>query len=959
MTELNPSQKKISDTLEGMLVVDAGPGTGKTHTIVERFINILRKEDVDPKDVLLLTFTKNAASEMEERVRAKMSATEISDSSKFIQTGTFDSFCFSVVMESPESISRFFRMEETLSRGASTVENETLNRRYFADLFDNFMLKHSDDYGDQSAISSRRVGDIYELINKLMSRGVFPLRKGWFGGNDGKILIGEPDVLYRMLIDKREDSTTSGINILSRSLTDSKKIDISEHSELSEIDRNAPIPEHLIEKASMEDRSDLMNLVHDVYYEYIRSSITDDRLTFGLVSMFAFVVLYTDSGARERMSSRYVIIDEFQDTNENQLMISLMLLKEPNLCVVGDWKQGIYGFRYADVGNILDFGNKVHRLVGILNDDIERIPFEIPEITILPLDVNYRSSQAIIDASFNSLYAEAVENDTLDKSALDRNIVRITAGREDIGTDTKVEFVRSLSREEEIHEVIRRIERYVKSGEYTIHDGDASRPPHYGDIAILCRNTSMCRRIFEAAAESGIPAYLQGDMEIMSTREGKLALAWLKYINNPKDDRGLNTILVDLGYPLNEIRSMKDDVPQEISELGKSLSRKRRRITDLLATVFSFYGMENDITQTIISVISSSHRNSLLTISDVISIIETDIEKKTTYPVDNALDRSAVTIQTMHKSKGLEYPVVILAGIDSGLMPARGRDNGKYSLDDICGLRCGEEVLRYGDDYRRISDSWKKILIDNIRTRNYDEERRIMFVAMSRAEQYLMLICNEPSKFFTHLVTGETQMGGRERVTNHFGTNSQTLIPRPQIGELPRRRMNVGVHDIMRSIDELRLDETTDEFSGKGKEYGTMIHELAHRLVLGAPVDESYPEVEVLKGVIESVSDADLILPEIECSLPFNDVGVTLRGIIDLLVVYPDRVVVHDYKTDSERRYEEEYKLQLSVYAHAASGFYRKPAQCIIDYVSRGESIDFEPLDISIIAERVRTYIDL
>ena len=84
-----------------------------------------------------------------------------------------------------------------------------------------------------------------------------------------------------------------------------------------------------------------------------------------------------------------------------------------------------------------------------------------------------------------------------------------------------------------------------------------------------------------------------------------------------------------------------------------------------------------------------------------------------------------------------------------------------------------------------------------------------------------------------------------------------------------------------------------------------------------------------------------------------------MKGIIDLLVVYPDRIEIHDYKTDVITSYEEEYRIQLSVYAHAASEYYGKRAKCIIDYVSLDRSVEFDPKPKDEIAERIREYIDL
>ncbi|MCL1979200.1 MAG: UvrD-helicase domain-containing protein, partial [Methanomassiliicoccaceae archaeon] len=462
MSDLNPSQKAIAEDLEGMIVVDAGPGTGKTHTIVERFLNILRIEDVDTKDVLLLTFTKNAASEMEERIRGSMSMAgkEFSTASKFIQTSTFDSFCYSVVMESPEAVSRFFRMEEMLTRGASLVDVETLNLEYFRDFFDRFISSRPEEYGIRGVIASQNVPELYGIINRLMSRGILPLRKGWFGGDDGKALNGDPEKVRMILSAMNEKASPTGIHDLADTLCE--KQPTNRPFACLGISRMEPLPDEMIRDAAYEDRSSLLALIHDAYYEYIRSCVNDDRLTYGLVASFAFIVLYSDKSVRERMGVKYLMIDEFQDTNENQLMIALMLLKKPNLCVVGDWKQGIYGFRYVSIDNITHFRERAVMLRGRLNDDAVRVPFQIPEeVKRMSLNMNYRSSQLIIDAAYESLYIPATKNDDVKKEELDGNITRISAQRDDIGSDTRIEFVSAGSREEEAKEVVRTIRGYL------------------------------------------------------------------------------------------------------------------------------------------------------------------------------------------------------------------------------------------------------------------------------------------------------------------------------------------------------------------------------------------------------------------------------------------------------------------------------------------------------------------
>ncbi|MBP6021166.1 MAG: UvrD-helicase domain-containing protein [Candidatus Methanomethylophilaceae archaeon] len=960
MTDLNDSQKKIAlENLEGMVVVDAGPGTGKTSTIVSRYCNILCK-DVRPADVILLTFTRNAAAEMEERTKAKLAEIGRPDISGELRTSTFDSFCFSVVMESPESVSRFFDLKERLTRSASIVENETLNQTYFADFMDRFLADRGEDYGERSVIASQNYGDLYKLISRLMSRGVMPLRSGWFTGGEDDIVTGNPDALFEILQAKRQiiEGKEKKYFALSKTMNEwcvENQID-------SLFNNDEEISDELILAAVNYRRSDLFKLVHDVYYEFIRRSVTDDRLTFGLVSIFAFVTLYSDKGVRERMSCRYLMIDEFQDTNRSQLAIALMLLKEPNLCVVGDWKQGIYGFRYVSTENITDFENRSRSLVGWLNEDERRVPFSVGDVISLPLDVNYRSSQEIIDCAFRGLYIQGSTTEILDKGDLKQKIVNITAGRTDIGNDTRIEYICAADKQDEVKEVLRRIQNYVSSGKYVIHERDGtSRAPAYGDIAVLCRTTNLARVIYQEAAAYGIPAFLQGDVDIMSSREGKLLLAWLKYVNNPFDPWGLPTILADQNYPLCDIREMLDaegelKVPGEIIGLRLEIIRMKR-ITSKISAIFDYYKLNNDITQTLISMISSSHRGSLLTISDVIRMIETDIDNETTYPVDSSLDRKAVILQTMHKSKGLEYPIVIVAGVNQGSFPNTRGETSAYRFSDNMGIRCTQEIRHFGDGFTDIVGSWKTKLVSATVEKDYDEERRLLFVALSRAEQYITVTASNPSSFFLELSGEVTQPCLSDKLLDIAITRSEeALSKRPETDPFKPRRKNIAVRDILSFDGEEIPAEDCDEFCGKGMEYGTKVHQAAEAMARGIPVERDYPEIPAIRAVLDSVKGAH-IMPEKECSLPFNDIGASLRGVIDLLAVFPDRVEIHDYKTDVNRRFEREYRLQLSIYAHAASEYFGKPAVCVIDYVSMGQRQEFAPLGREVIAARVAEYL--
>ncbi len=406
MSELNEIQQHIADTLDGMMVVDAGPGTGKTHTIVARYMNILTERNVSPSDIMLLTFTNNAAAEMDERIRNKMVEKGMERDSKLVRTMTFDAFCLSIVLDSPDMIGEFFRFDESLTRSAVLSQNGAMNRNYFIRFMDGFLLRKGSDYGDYAVIASERPLTIMKLIQNLMSKGLIPLRKGWFGNDWKRMLEGDCEAVLEQLKERNIPRSRGASPNVSR-LNDIK----TDRYDFPEPDLDGSFPDEVLLEAASPDRQGLFDFIHDVYYEYIRTSIRDNRLTFGLNAMLAFVVLYSKPSVRERNSFRYVMIDEFQDTNANQMMIAMMILKEPNLAVLGDWKQGIYGFRHVSIENITDFERKLVEYRRFLNDDIKRIGYSIPEVDTPRLNINYRSSRKVIDTAFRAMCLNGSKDD--------------------------------------------------------------------------------------------------------------------------------------------------------------------------------------------------------------------------------------------------------------------------------------------------------------------------------------------------------------------------------------------------------------------------------------------------------------------------------------------------------------------------------------------------------------------
>jgi len=937
---MNDGQRRIAETLKGLIVVDAGPGTGKTFTIKQRYMNLVRQPKVAPSDVLLLTFTRNAAQEMKERIIDAMMEEGRNEQALQVQASTFSSFCMNVVLRHPEAVHRFLGVKEQLSRSARLVQNESMNQEFFRQVYLETLNSDSGNYGRVPAIVGSDHKDVYAVVKKLMTLGTLPLPRGWFGEGEA-ILRGDREWILNNL-DALNRPGERGSNLL-KGLK--KKVEGNKAwPGLQPQGWVNAVPRTILEEAVDQDREDLFHFIHDVYLNFICRSIATNRLNYGLLELFAFIILYSDRQARKESRYPYVMIDEFQDTNELQFMIALLLLEEPNLCAVGDWKQGIYGFRYASIQNITEFEERVTHLHTLLNHGERRVPFPLPPVLHLPLSENYRSHPEIIEASFSALYSPSSKKEELDKEWLDRNVTTLEAKNDQVCQRGRVDFICADNESEQYDAILDKALEYIQDPAVLIADGEGYRRAKLGDIAVLLRNSIPTRALKARADERGIPAYLEGDMEVMSTREGKLLLAWLRYMENRHDPRALATILDNEGCSLTAMERFRDDESEELRDLRTRLEdqralllTKKRRISALISAVFEYYGLENDICQSIIGLLSSLHRETLASINDLIRLLENDIKEGTVYPLEKTLQSDAICIQTMHSSKGLEYPIVIAGRIDVASMPLQKGDRTNLVLDRRLGLRMKKE---YHDEngMHRIYDDWRWYLLNNLKKNDMDEERRILFVSLSRAKQYLCLSCHRPSEFFLHVSRGRSQHFP-PRYLQPPATVAKEDGVRPESPRSPPRRRRYSSHD---------LAGKTVPAGGKGKEYGRRVHAAAEMLASGKEPDEDLDELPRIREILSTLKGAEL-MTEAECFLPLQDCVV--RGAADLVAVYPDRVEVHDFKTDGNRRNEEAYRVQVSVYAHAAASL-GKPVQCFLQYLSQGMTVELETMPLTELQQR-------
>ena len=959
MSNLNDKQKELCEAIDGFIVVDAGPGTGKTHTIVDRYVNIL-KMNIDPLKVLMLTFTRNAADEMKTRTTDKITTLMNSGDNgvlayalKNLRVSTIDSFCLDIVQNSPETVRDFFDPDDKniiLSRSAAMIDSETLNKQYFMNYYSRFIRERGELYvtvdNDIPATLGVDASDLFDVIGKMMSRGIIPKKNGWYGYAKD-LLVGDTKKLAQIMSKNRDRIAVKLDKIFETNGYNTT--DLSQDYDMDDV----------IDRAANEDREMLIKFIHDLYYGYIIQSIRDNRLTFGLCELFAYIVLLNDPHSRKMHSVSYLTIDEFQDTNELQMKICLMVLDSPNMCVVGDWKQGIFGFRFVSIDNILNFGKNIKQYMGELSDAGIEFSFRYSEPKPINFKNNYRSSQKILDLGFDSLdiLLEGEEKSDLEP-------VKLTPmNQKFIGEMTKFRCIKGNGTADENTQVVDQISEYVKSGNYPVvevyeEDGifkSRTREMRFGDIAVLCKSNNKCKEIADECAKRNIPAVLQDDVQIMSTREGILTLAWLRFINDDVDKRGLVTILTEQGYSYSEIEKIVKSegklVPNAIREQYSKLRTKMKRPNDLITSILEYYGLNNEYAQAIISVISSTYGDSLITISDIIRLMEDDIKAGTKYPVDAIFNNTAVTIQTLHKSKGLEYPAVIIAGFNGNSFPKTNLKKKSLLFNDLTGIRTTNSFLHSehdGKKYDMVLESWKTLAVTSGMPIDFSEERRLLFVGMTRAKQYLALSTGwRPTVFFTHY--SETHPPEVPTPFEITPSDNESSIDVPVIAPYTKNRMSISVHDLMSILPE---PDGAEKKKGKGQEYGEMVHQKAYLYLKWKKYDESVEEMKTIRELIDSLQGAELS-GEIRCVLPVDDVSI--KGTIDLMAEFDDRIEIHDYKTDPTTAYLDRYMLQLSVYAAAATSKGKK-VRCYLHFVTIGEKKDFEPYSMDYIRECVINY---
>jgi len=586
LRNLNPEQYQAVTTLHGPLLILAGAGSGKTRVLTRRVAQLLH-EGVSPQEILAVTFTRKAASEMKERV-----VELVGDVGKKVWVSTFHATCGRILRRDIEALG--------WTRNFSVYDDDDQLR----------MMK--------------------ACINDL---GYDPKR------------ISPASILRR--IDWYKNRLKS-VNDL-----------VNEH------------------------RAHEMEALIRIWRAYEEALRTSDALDFNDL-IGRTVELFRNHPAilsKWRDRFRFVMVDEYQDTNHSQyVLLNLLTSAHRNLAVVGDDDQSIYGFRGADISNILGFEG------------------DFPDALTVRLEQNYRSSANIL-AVANSVVAK-------NEGRIEKKLWT------DSNSGALVQFLVADTPRKEAAQVANRISGLRRDG------------IPYSDMAIIYRTNSTARYFEAALRENGIPHRVVGGRKFYERREVRDILAFLRLTINPADDAAfLRVVNVPTrGVGVKTLAKLREDS----SRRGEPLLRTARAQGNSAAKgIQSFIGILSELSENATQLephelvenairlsgyramlqadrvgdnaerISHDSKRRLLNLEELvrdarvglddIAIRDRAIDRVTSWldhialagSTDEVPEGGEVTLLTVHNAKGLEYPIVYVVQMMEGCFPhAKSAEEG-------------------------------------------------------------------------------------------------------------------------------------------------------------------------------------------------------------------------------------------------------------------------------------------
>jgi DNA helicase II / ATP-dependent DNA helicase PcrA len=526
LKDLNPDQQKAVLQTDGPMIILAGAGSGKTRVLTYKVIYLIQEKNINPQNILMVTFTNKAAKEMKERIE------KLTGSGGKPIIGTFHSLCARIMRIEGKHIgfSEKFTIYDT---------QDTVDAIKQAMQMANVSVKDFKPYSVHSTISQAK----NQLINELE---YLNLARGYFQETVAKIY---------------------------------------------------PFYQRILKENNAVDFDDLILRTIELFNK--NPNILD----------------------KYQNKFQYILVDEYQDTNQAQYILTKLLSKKwQNICVVGDFSQSIYSFRGANFQNLMTFKN------------------DFKNVKTFELSQNYRSTQTILDSAF-SVISKNTSHPVLKLWTQNSKGEKITLFEAD-NEHKEAEYI---------------ISEIIKLG----------LEPR--DVAVLYRTNAQSRVIEEVFLHHGVPYTLVGGTRFYERKEVKDILAYLRVIDNEKDN-----------VSFRRIEKLGKNRMKKFVEFVSNLEDKSKYNTiDLLDKVLeatdylSLYDPKEEEDLARLENIKEL-RSVAIEFPDLSSFLENvslvEQEQLPDHPIKGD-KTNAVTLMTLHSAKGLEFPHVFMIGMEEGIFP--------------------------------------------------------------------------------------------------------------------------------------------------------------------------------------------------------------------------------------------------------------------------------------------------
>jgi ATP-dependent helicase/nuclease subunit A len=808
--------------------VTAGAGTGKTHVLVQKYLSLL-ESGVGVGNILALTFTEKAAGEMKVRVRQAIAEKEgerwgaVRDEFLWAKVSTFHSFCASVLREFPLEAGvgpsfavlderEAFRLREEaiddlihgdppaecrdavigalLAIGAYELKNylEALySRRGAAEAFFAALVESEEGVLDawrtalerhrEAAVAAffDRAAHSIETLRDLAAR--YPGERDPAGAYlravepclAGEVAVAELAAVhnesrFRRNMGQKKNWEGDDLKNLREAYGILRQC-LKDHGDACSL---ALDPTDPFTRATLDFLRDL-----GVVFKAFLDSVEAEKRRMNALDFDDLVNrthrLFRDRedivAAHFRSRFRFILVDEFQDTDPIQIAIIHTLLGDSaNLFVVGDPKQSIYLFREADV---TQFGHT--------RDLIER---DLGGETVA-LDVNFRSTPEVVgftNAVFSALMAEAGRPWEFLYEPL-HAFRRNDAGSVELLLSQKIRD-RATGRRAEAEMAARKIRSLVERGEKRIsHDGEV-RPAGYGDVAVLLERRTNLAYYEWALARYGVPYHVHAGLGFYDCQEVYDLYNILRFLANNLDDAALYGVLRSPYFGFSDARLFHiarlpgNSLWERLQAAAEpaaatlrgwlSLSRRLpparllRRIVDESGIFVVFGGTAGgeQAAANVEKLIALARDAEFSTLPEFVAELGRcidDAQREGDAPLDFA-STDAVSIMTVHAAKGLEFPVVVVP--DLAETPRSG--GGTIMVEE--GLLLGVSIPNPANDHEREETPILRLLKDEYRQQEEAERKRLFYVAVTRAKDHLILCGEMPDAAPESLADGKTRM---------------------------------------------------------------------------------------------------------------------------------------------------------------------------------------------------------